>query len=79
MMISELLSFTVHFSRCPHAIITVFGLATKTTAILRPLSVCKVRIITVTKSDFFNVISKFPDIVLMVFRISLNLANVSRY
>ena len=46
MVICELLYFIIHFLQCPHAIITAFRLATKTSAILRPLSVYKVRTIT---------------------------------
>ena len=52
MVFSELLYFIIHFLQCPHAIITAFRLATKTSAILRTLSIYKVS--TITKDvDFF--------------------------
>ena len=46
MVISELLYSIIHFLQCPHAIITAFRLATKSSAILRPLSIYKVSTIT---------------------------------
>ena len=59
MVISELLSFiTIIFFRCFYAFITVFGLATKISAILCPLSVCK-DYHRLTKSDFVLLFPSF--------------------